>query len=612
MLCAATLAACALATPVWAEDYPVNVSKDARTATSRWLRSFAVSSNGTTVKTMQVQNSSSSPATYIYVDKTDTSNDVNVEAGSKIKVSLDYNGWYTLAYLYLDQDNDGQFSYTVGDAKGDPNSDLRSFSGYNFGGKGSADNWRNSDGETIDPSKPAQSYNLPEFTAPSVAGRYRMRLKIDWNSIDPAGNVAGGSSATDNIYAGGQIVDFYLNVTGGSEPSQTAALPYTVNFENDADKAKGWTAADLNADGNTWQIRAGSYNGYVVDPYSATGSGAANKDELQSPAFSLQENKSYKIGLKLKAFERFAGSNGDGKLSLLYTVDGETYTLADKLAFPKDWADETKEDSQVFLPWQSGDYRFILCYTSSTQKMVFAVTDFSVKADSLVIAINTPEGYGTFYADDAYTLPEGLEGAIVSGYTSNADGTRQLTMDWKYKNSAVVPKGTALLVRRSDGGEGTGSFVAQLATDFGSKDSDTNLLHGANAVADGKTYVEATNGGTVKYYVFSYKAGTGYDGVKGEDLGFYWAAANGAAVTFDATKNAHRAFLAVEYPSEADAVKGFSFDLHPTGISTVVSDEAGQQPAAIYTLTGRRVNAASLQGLDKGIYIVGGKKVLVK
>ena len=56
---------------------------------------------------------------------------------------------------------------------------------------------------------------MPSFTIPSnlQTGIYRMRYKVDWNSLDPGGN--DGSDDTGNpITNGGAIVDILLNVTG--------------------------------------------------------------------------------------------------------------------------------------------------------------------------------------------------------------------------------------------------------------------------------------------------------------------------------------------------------------------------------------------------------------
>ena len=73
------------------------------------------------------------------------------------------------------------------------------------------------------------------------------------------------------------------------------------------------------------------------------------------------------------------------------------------------------------------------------------------------------------------------------------------------------------------------------------------------------------------------------------------------------TNGAHKAYLKLAKNTSAgsQAVNGFPFNGTTTGIEQI---EAGADAKnAIYDLSGRRVNKAA-----KGIYILNGKKVLVK
>ena len=70
------------------------------------------------------------------------------------------------------------------------------------------------------------------------------------------------------------------------------------------------------------------------------------------------------------------------------------------------------------------------------------------------------------------------------------------------------------------------------------------------------------------------------------------------------TLDAHKAFLAV--PTGVGGARSFiGFDFDVTGINQVMNNET--QNGAIYNLQGVRMNK-----LQKGLNIVGGKKVLVK
>lgn len=67
-------------------------------------------------------------------------------------------------------------------------------------------------------------------------------------------------------------------------------------------------------------------------------------------------------------------------------------------------------------------------------------------------------------------------------------------------------------------------------------------------------------------------------------------------------------------PKSVAAANGFRLIMgegDTTGIGSVTT-EAAAQNAAIYTLSGVRVNAANTAGLPRGIYIVNGKTLLVK
>ncbi len=186
------------------------------------------------------------------------------------------------------------------------------------------------------------------------------------------------------------------------------------------------------------------------------------------------------------------------------------------------------------------------------------------------------DNYGTYYNTYAYEMPVGLQGAIITNVDNGI-----LTVDYKYQAGERVPNKSALMI---NGEAGEYGYVVVNST---ATAASNNMLHGADAVdADGKTFVEGTD---VKYYILTSSAT--------KKLGFYWAAANGAAVTYQAPY----AFLAIDGGA---AVNGLFFGGETTGIEGVETENDTQ---VIFDLSGRRVQKA-----QKGIYIVNGKKVLVK
>lgn len=124
------------------------------------------------------------------------------KAGEKVTVNTGYKGSWMSAYVYLDRDNNGKFSFNIND-DGTPaeKSDLMSYSHY----KG-----KNSAGATL---QNGNTRSLPDFTIPAdlQPGFYRLRYKIDWDEIDPAGNTSESNSIVNN---GGAVIDTRLNVHG--------------------------------------------------------------------------------------------------------------------------------------------------------------------------------------------------------------------------------------------------------------------------------------------------------------------------------------------------------------------------------------------------------------
>lgn len=194
----------------------------------------------------------------------------------------------------------------------------------------------------------------------------------------------------------------------------------------------------------------------------------------------------------------------------------------------------------------------------------------------------TTAQYGTYFTTDAFVMPEG-----VTGYTITDKDGENLTLNEAYTAGTTVPASTALVLKATDELTESKTFNAVVVNSTETAPTD-NLLHGTVEAAT--TSVE----GATAYYKLA-------NGDKG--LGFYYGAENGAAFT----NGAHKAYLAVK--GNLSQMKGFSFDGMTTGINQVSTAKTNDN-ANIYDLNGRRIQ--SLGAAQKGIYIVGGKKVIVK
>lgn len=211
--------------------------------------------------------------------------------------------------------------------------------------------------------------------------------------------------------------------------------------------------------------------------------------------------------------------------------------------------------------------------TQITKIVVYA------KDETIAGAINiaTEEGYGTFYTDKNYVLPQGL---TAFGYTS-IDGNNTLTKSVEYVAGDIVPANTAVVVKGAKG-----SYNYYNTEEAATKTIEKNLLKGVTT----DTKIEAISG--VKRYILT----RADDGI----LAFYRT--NSGTINV----KANRAYL--EVPT-AMAVASFSLEGSATGINNVVTTAAKQ---GIYTISGVRLNATTTKELPAGIYIVDGKKVIVK
>ena len=228
----------------------------------------------------------------------------------------------------------------------------------------------------------------------------------------------------------------------------------------------------------------------------------------------------------------------------------------------------------------SGQDRFRYYKSSSytNQKAVYLYKRVNETAPAVTFDVNVTEaGYATlYYGASNLIVPEGVQ---ASTYTVTEG---QLQASKVYTANEVIPAGTGVVLKAE-----AGEYTFAATQDDGDVD-DANMLKGS----DGK-YQDKTEG--YKYYILSYDK-------QGQNLGFYYQEEDGTKVT----NGAHKAYLALT-DAQASSVKGFRLDFdEATGINGI-TPALSKGEGVIYNLNGQRVNS-----LQKGINIVGGKKVLVK
>ena len=179
--------------PPVVEDYAINFDKDAKqTHSSRYSTSVSLQQTGKDKQTIEFGKTMNG-----YEDLTAGTEKFTVEAGSEVTPSIGYVGEWMHGYVYIDLDNNKQFSFNA-DGADQTGTEVVSYSYYKD---------QNSKGETV-----ASSCNvnpMPAFTAPTTPGTYRIRFKVDWDNIDAGGSVASGNYILNN---GGGIYDATLEV----------------------------------------------------------------------------------------------------------------------------------------------------------------------------------------------------------------------------------------------------------------------------------------------------------------------------------------------------------------------------------------------------------------
>ena len=179
------------------EKYALTHDKEANISrTDRGINSVGLTVGGTSY-------TSTARSKKVYSDNTLTGI-FPATAGAQVQPTFNYTGAWMSAYTYVDWGSDGVFKDTLNsNGTPAPGSDVTSYSAVQIDGT-----WYKSDGNTTANGNTIGG-GVPTFTIPegTANGFYRMRYKVDWNSINPAG---GNTLISD----GGGIVDVTLDVHG--------------------------------------------------------------------------------------------------------------------------------------------------------------------------------------------------------------------------------------------------------------------------------------------------------------------------------------------------------------------------------------------------------------
>lgn len=285
--------------------------------------------------------------------------------------------------------------------------------------------------------------------------------------------------------------------------------------------------------------------------------------------------------------------DGNEATPAIETINDTTYLILKAEYLASDWLAEKGVVSYKMNP-----------NVSCTKEDSGTAASLGVKAERLEVTINTyPEDedpnaavdlyvselgqaadgkyYSSmFYSYKALTVPEG---AVAYTYKV-AD--KRLTESHTYSPGDVIPAGQAVVVAADN----AAMFRFETATTEGVADPNSMLF--------GTDQTQTVDDSGYTYYELSLPpANTDYE------IGFWQQTSDGLSIL----NQGHKAFLRVP-TDEASGIKGFSFG-QTTGITVVDNAYRNTGDAKWYTLDGQRLGSRPTQ---KGVYIIGGKKVVVK
>ena len=569
----------------------------------RGLTSFTITDGMNSLEVTGIQTSRTAP---VYVDK--SAQKLTTYAGATLSFSaFSYTGSWMHAYAYVDYNKDFYFEL-VDNNDGTNDGEIVSYNYY--------------DGKTITGTTSSQSdamsneYNgsktLPAFTLPAdlQPGEYRMRIKVDWNNKDAdhgASDIAanGGAQcditlvveevpantiAKQQLYNAIQEVLEYYNtlplgngvgkysssIEGVDEEFARIYAYYNSIDENTAVEeieAKTARIAEIIASYSLNMPKNGEYFRVAYDYGGTVG-------KLYLQGLDSEQEKNNQLSFPAK----FAAESGAE--SIWYYYDGALYSYTAGRCL-----NETSNNRGLYNVGEKVDATF----SASTR----AAGKYNIACSSYVHANVTGNNYYTDHCsanncnqhdlilEPVTKIPVSISAAGKATFFAPvavevAGDVKAYTVtindEWATLNeitTGVIPANTGVVL---EGAQNTYDFV--ITTTESTVASD---LRGSAAT----TY--HTEAGT--YYALGI-----VDGV----VAFYKDAFNNSRFQ----NNSHKAYLYVAGTNNA-ASYSFRFGEGTTGVENV---EVENEVKVIYDLTGRRVEAITAPG----IYIVGGKKVLVK
>lgn len=395
-------------------------------------------------------------------------------------------------------------------------------------------------------------------------------------------NVTAATTVEPDPTPGGESKVLFLEDFGDA-PKQTDVEKYTEYSADSVYFTTGSITGNISGQGKVYKksstasVNSNGYEGASGNS-SVVGAGGAGVTEtiikIENIKIAQYENLQLSFG-----YRHDTGAETTNVIKVEYQIDNGTSKSLD-VDFSKtgtwNFFDKALEGEGTSL-----SLTFVHVTTKGYQARIddIKVTG-TKKAEPTTYTLNIGStGYSTLCLDKAYTMPEGLHGAVVNVKD------KELTVDYMYKANDIVAAGMPLLIKADKAKD----YTLVYSTEEGTDRSSETMMSG-KVDASGMTVGEADS----KFYKLAAPNGV---------IGFYW----GAKENGGAFKNGeNKAYLVV--PADvAMSVQGFRLDGQTTGIGS--AETGGEAARAIYGIDGRRING-QLDELPRGIYIVNGKKVI--
>ena len=449
---------------------------------------------------------------------------------------------------------------------------------------------------------------------------------------NPTNLVVNPAATTANVTWDGAEGDTWNLRYKVYNPNETLSLLWDLTLENYQSQTEDWTIEDRDGDGNNWVFAYSNFDptgtldeeenvcfysyswrsteglkpdNWLISPelplggifkfWAINGSESYPDDKLGVFVIIDEGNKKIEeqIGEDFTASPyswceySFDTSEYDGKMGKIairhYKTDNQFDVSVDYISYEKrgdeyvEWTEVNGLTSPNYtIEGLEPGTDYIVEVQAYTEKGETEWTEPAHFTTGIGVSVSAA-GYATlYYGNKNLVVPEGVEASAIT-----VEG-RSITKSQIYASGDIIPQGTGVLLQAQEG-----DYVFGVTPEEGTEVAD-NMLRGSDEA-------EETTGGDI-YYMLSLNANSDPGSV-----GFYYGAADGAPFT----NGAHKAYLALTTEQAARANRVW-FDT--TGIGNV--EAAKNNSTDVYTVTGVQVN--KLSRLPKGIYIVGGKNIVVE